>query len=329
MATSGKATIYDIARRAGVGIATVSRVLNGSSRVAEPTRQAVRQAVDELGWRPSRAARRLAARGAERPRLVALMPLFSANFYHAVTSPLAHGLSAAGIDLAIHDVQDRETKNRLLDRVLGERACELLMLCSMRIGPERVAQLTTLAIPTVFVDYAMPGFPSVAVDNVAGAAMAVELLRRRGAKRIAFIGGPVEGHAFRDRLAGFRSLAGEDAPVEVASAMSVDEGRAALARLLERDPRIDGVACASDLPAVGVVVEARERRLRVPQDLQVVGYDDQPLMDVFGLSTVHQPLTAFGDWALASIRRLAADPTAVIASTRLKLTVVERATTRR
>jgi len=328
MTADGRATIYEIARHAKVGIATVSRVLNGSTRVAEPTRQAVRRAVDELGWRPSRAARRLAARGAERPRLVALMPLFSATFYHAVTSPLAGGLAAAGIDLAIYDVPDRETKNRLLDRVLAERACELLMLCSMRIGSERADQLRSLSLPTIFVDYAQPGFPSVSVDNRAGAALQVELLRKRGCKRIAYIGGPSEAHAFADRTEGFRAAAGPEAPVEIAEAMTVAEGRAAFIRLLARDKRIDGVACVNDVPAIGVVEEVRARRRKVPQDVQVIGYDDQPLMDVFGLSTIRQPLPEFGDWALNAIRRLAVEPVTPVASARLDLTFVERGTTR-
>lgn len=328
MSGEPKATIYDIARRAKVGIATVSRVLNGSSRVAEPTRLAVRRAVEELGWRPSRAARRLAARGAERPRLVALMPLFSATFYHAVTSPLAGGLAAGGIDLAIYDVPDREAKNRLLDRVLADRACEMLMLCSMRIGPERAAQLKSLALPTIFVDYAQEGFPSVSVDNREGAALQYRLLRARGCRRIAYVGGPSEAHAFRDRLEGFRAVAGADAAIELVEAMSVAEGRAAMSRLLARDRRIDGVMCVNDIPAVGVVEELRARRRRVPQDVQVVGFDDQPLMDVFGLSTIRQPLAEFGDWALSAIRRLASEPTAPVASARLDLAVVERATTR-
>jgi DNA-binding LacI/PurR family transcriptional regulator len=325
---AGKPTIYDIARQAKVGIATVSRVLNGSGRVAEDTREAVRRAVEDLGWRPSRAARRLAARGAERPRLVALMPLFSASFYHAVSAPLAGGLAGAGIDLAIYDVPDRETKNRLLDRVLAERACELLMLCSMRIGAERAEQLRALALPTIFVDFAHEGFPSVSVDNRRGAALQVELLRGRGARRIACIGGPPEAHAFRDREEGFRAEAGPAAPLERAAALSVAQGRAALGRLLARDPAIDGVCCADDLLAVGAVEEARVRGLRVPSALQVVGFDDQPLMDVFGLSTVHQPFDGFGGWALSAVKRLAADPRASVASRRLPLSVVERATTR-
>ncbi len=327
MSAAGKATIYDIARHAKVGIATVSRVLNGSSRVAEPTRLAVRLAVEELGWRPSRAARRLAARGAERPRLAALMPLFSATFYHAVTSPLAGGLAAAGIDLAIYDVPDREMKNRLLDRVLAERACELLMLCSMRIGAERVEQLRALAIPTIFVDLAQDGFPSVSVDNREGAIMQYRFLKARGCKRIAYIGGPLNAHAYHDREEGFRAVA-PDAPIEIAGAMTVTEGRAAFARLYARDKRIDGVVCVNDVPAIGVVEEARMRRRRVPQDLQVVGYDDQPLMDVFGLTTVRQPLPEFGDWALNAIRRLAIEPMAPVASAKLALTIIERGTTR-
>ena len=327
MTVDSKATIYDIARHAKVGIATVSRVLNGSSRVSESTRLAVRRAVDQLGWRPSRAARRLAARGAERPRLAALMPLFSATFYHAVTSPLAGGLAAAGIDLAIYDVPDRELKNRLLDRVLAERACEMLMLCSMRIGAERAAQLRSLAMPTIFVDLAQEGFPSVSVDNREGAVMQHRFLKSRGCKRIAYIGGPLDAHAYRDRHEGFRAVA-PDAPVEMANAMTVAEGRAAFARLLARDKRIDGVVCVNDVPAIGVVEEARARKRRVPQDLQVIGYDDQPLMEVFGLSTVRQPLPEFGDWALAAIRRLAVEPSAPIASARLALTIIERRTTR-
>ena len=328
MNTPGKATIYDIARQAKVGIATVSRVLNGSSRVAESTRQAVRRAVDELGWRPSRAARRLAARGAERPRLAALMPLFSANFYHAVTSPLAGGLAASGIDLAIYDVKDREAKNRLLDRILAERACELLMLCSMRIGPQRVEQLRSLAMPTIFVDLQQDGFPSVSVDNHEGAGMQVRHLRSRGCKRIAYVGGPADAHAYRDREAGFRAAAPE-ALVETAAAMTVAEGRAACARLFARDKRIDGVACVNDVPAIGVVEEARSRERRVPQDVQVIGFDDQPLMDVFGLTTVRQPLAAFGDWSLEAIRRMAAEPGAAVPSARLALGIIERSTTRR
>jgi len=113
-------TIYDIAHRAGVGIATVSRVINGSDRVAEPTRLAVQRAMVELGFRPNHAARQLAVRGPNRPRVAALMPFFSANFYFSVSRPMSNGLASSKIDLLVYDIQNRDNKNRLLDQILQE-----------------------------------------------------------------------------------------------------------------------------------------------------------------------------------------------------------------
>ena len=132
-------TIYDIAKRAGVGIATVSRVLNGSDRVADATRTAVQLAMKELDFRPNRAARRLAVGGVNRPRVAALMPFFSASFYYAVSAPLSAALSAADIDLVLYNIQDRDHKNRVLDRIVAERACEGLVLLSMGVRPARLA----------------------------------------------------------------------------------------------------------------------------------------------------------------------------------------------
>ena len=130
----GEATIYDIAQRAKVGIATMSRVLNGSARVTGQTRVVVQQAMHELGYRPNRAARRLAVRGPNRPRVAAMMPLFSPHFSFSVSRPIAQGLMAADMDLVLYDVANRKAKNRLLDRIVSERACEGLILCSMGIG---------------------------------------------------------------------------------------------------------------------------------------------------------------------------------------------------
>src|SRR5690606_3177375 len=92
-------TIYDIAARANVGIATVSRVINGSRRVSDKTRKAVQKAMSELGFRPNYAARRLAAGVPNRPRIVALMPFFTTAFYFTVCKALSQKLSAADMDL--------------------------------------------------------------------------------------------------------------------------------------------------------------------------------------------------------------------------------------
>jgi DNA-binding LacI/PurR family transcriptional regulator len=320
-------TIYDIARRAGVGIATVSRVLNGASGVADATRLGVQKAMGELGFRPNRAARRLAVRGPNRARIVAVMPFFSTNFYFAVCKPLAQGLAAAEMDLVLYDVGNREGKLRLLDRIAAERSCEGLLICSMGIGPERQNQFARLGIPVVCIDYPLENVPSVTVDNVEGGTMATRALLASGSRRLALITGPV-ALAFRQREEGFSTLAGAEAPVARAQAVTREAGRAAAAALCDGHPHIDGIVTVNDVLAIGVIEELRARGRRIPQDVQVTGFDDQPLMDVFGLSTVRQPMQAFGEWAARAIQTLILSPGTPVASTQLSLSFIARATTR-
>lgn len=323
-----EATIYDIARRAGVGIATVSRVLNGTLGVAEGTRRAVQKAMGELGYRPNRAARRLAVRGPNRPRVAAVMPFFSTNFYFTVCKPLSQGLAAAGMDLVLYDVENREGKLRLLDRLVAERSCEGLLICSMGIGPERQEQFSRLGVPIVCIDYPIDGVPSVTVDNRAGGALAAQALRAGGCERIGLLTGPAAALAFRHREEGFAAEAGIHAPVARSEGVTREAGRVAAAALLDGHPDLDGIACVNDVIAIGVLEELRARGRRVPDDVQVTGFDDQPLMDVLGLSTIRQPMLAFGEWAARAIQTLIERPQAPVASAQLSLSFIPRATTR-
>lgn len=320
-------TIYDIAKRAKVGIATVSRVINGSARVAEPTRQAVTKAMADLGFRPNRAARRLAAGGPNRARVAALLPFFSTNFYFSVAKPLSQGLAEADIDLVLCNVQTREDKNRILDRILKERSCEGLLLCSMGVGEERIRQFEAAAIPIVMVDFPLADLPSVSVDNIAGGELSARALRERGARRLGLISGPQAAHAFRDREIGFRAVAGADAPIVRCDQVVPEEGRRA-ARQLLREHQVDGLVCVNDLLAVGALDEARDQGLAVPAAVQIIGFDDQPLMDHIGLTTVRQPMERFGTWAATAMKTILIDREDPPASERLPLTLVPRATTR-
>jgi DNA-binding LacI/PurR family transcriptional regulator len=325
----GEPTIYDIAKRAGVGIATVSRVLNSSNRVSEPTRLSVRQAMADLGFRPNRAARRLAVRGPNRPRVAALMPFFSANFYLAVSQPLSRGLALADVDMVLYNIQTREDKNRTLDRIGSERSCEGLILCSMGIGPERLDRFNRLGLPVVSIDYPLPDVPSVTVDNVQGGAKAARHLTRCGCRRLGLVSGPAVALAFRNREVGFTEVAGSEAPQMRAETLTLAGGRAAVAALLDHYPDLDGIVCVNDLLAVGALEELRERGHKVPTEVQVIGFDDQPLMDVIGLTTVRQPMAEFGAWAAAAMCTLLERPAAKPPpSLQLPLTLVPRSTTR-
>lgn len=297
-------TIYDIAKRAGVGIATVSRVLNGSDRVADATREAVQRAMKDLDFRPNRAARRLAVGGVNRPRVAALMPFFSASFYYAVSAPLSAALTAADIDLVLYNIQDRDHKNRVLDRIVAERACEGLVLLSMGVRPERLAELQRIGVPLVCVDYPQDGAPALTVDNVEAGKVATSHLIDGGALKPALITGPSRALAFRQREEGFTAIAGVDAPQVRADAVTIEAGRAAAAMLLDKRPDTDALVCVNDMIAVGALQEVRARGRRVPEDVQIIGFDDQPLMDVIGLSTIRQPMDEFGAWAARSIAAL-------------------------
>jgi DNA-binding LacI/PurR family transcriptional regulator len=325
-------TIYDIAQRAGVGIATVSRVINGSSRVAEPTRLAVQRAMQELGFRPNHAARQLAVRGHNRPRVAALMPFFSANFFSAVSRPLSNGLATSNIDLLLYDVQSRDGKNRLLDQILQERTCDGLVLCSMGIGADRQAQLARIGIPVVCVDYPLPGVPSVTVDNRGGTQLAIQHLLETGSSKLAMISsGPATALAFREREDAFLALLGADAPVIRAEGLTLDAGQRAMSQLLTHHRRIDGIVCVDDLLAIGAVQELKSRGRDVPGSVQVIGFDDQPLMDVIGLSTMRQPMSSMGEWAAAAMRDLLARPSdrgAPPVAEQLPVALIHRSTTR-
>ena len=278
-------TIYDIAARAKVGIATVSRVINGSARVADSTRDTVQRAMLDLGFRPNRAARRLAAGGPNRQRVAALLA--------------------------------------------RERSCEGLLLCSMGIGRERQEQFARLGVPVVAIDYLLSGVPSVTVDNVAGGALAARHLVAAGSSKLALLTGPANAHAFRDRESGFHSVAGAAAIVSRAPSVTPDDGRRATEALLAAHPDLDGLVCVNDLLAVGALEALKRTGCRVPDDIQVIGFDDQPLMDVIGLSTVHQPMDRFGEWAASALRTLLVERTTPPPSVVLPLALIPRTSTRK
>jgi DNA-binding LacI/PurR family transcriptional regulator len=321
-------TIYDVATAAGVGIATVSRVLAGGQRVAEATRLRVEAACRELGFRPNRAARRLASGGRNRPRVVALMPFFSASFYYAVARPLAQGLTDQDIDLVLCNVGTREDKQRILDRIVAERSAEGIVLGSMGIGEERRAQLAALGIPVVSIEYDLPDIPSVTVDNAAGGGLAARHLAACGSRHPALISGPPAAMPFRLREQGFQAAAGPQAPCARADAVTREAGAAAAARILDAHPAVDALACVNDLLAVGAVEELRRRGRDVPGQVQVIGFDDLPLMDALGISTIRQPMSTFGAWAARAIGTRIASPGAAVASAVLELDLVPRTTTR-
>ena len=324
------ATITEVARHAGVGVATVSRVLNGSPAVREQTRQRVLDAIAELGYAPNPAARALSTGRTLSVGVVA--PFFTRPSVIERLRGISHVLAGAGYRMVLFDVerpgQDSESFRTLpggLDGLLS------ISLCPPATDLERFA---AAGMPVVLVDYPHERLPSVHTDDVEGGRLATEHLLAIGHERIAFLGDFEHNyHGFissASRRAGYQqalAAAGLDVDPELVRRASHGREQAAdLTRaLLEQPDPPTAIFAASDTQAIGVLEAADELGASVPGDLAVVGYDDIEVARYAGLTTVAQPLEESG--AIGANLLLAALEGAVISGRQLPVRLVVRATT--
>lgn len=317
-------TIYDLAKHAGVSIATVSRVLNGSPRLSAATRERVIESMGVLGYKPNSSARRLASGGDGRRRVAVLLPMFSAHFFHIVGRSLAAGLVAADCDLQLHDVEDRASKQRVLDHLVATRDCHGIVLVSMGVGSERQEQLRRIGLPVVGIDHPQTGIPTVGVDNRALGREAASILSERGVKKPILVAWSQVAATLSEREIGIAEifpniLIVRTSTIEVASAQLAVQKNLADA---------DGVIGIADPLAVGALQAARSLKRDVPGAIQILGFDDLPFMDVLGLSTMRQPMAEMGTWAAQAIVAAMDAPDETIPSLILPCTPCLRATTR-
>jgi DNA-binding LacI/PurR family transcriptional regulator len=296
----GSARIADVAARAGVGVATVSRVLNERGGVRPATRDRVQEAIAALNYRPSSLARGLSL---QRTMVVAaLLPWFTNPSAVQRVRGIVEGLSSSRYDLMVFDIEseDRQrTAFELFDR--GDRADGLLVVSTLPPEAE-VNRLRAAGIPCVLIDAVHPDFPSIAVDDVAGGEIATRHLVELGHRRVALIGDPPPEFRFdwsRDRTRGYeRALA--SAGIERRYEY-VREGtrlphvaRAIACELLSLPERPTAIFAASDTQALGVLEAAKALGIAVPGELSVIGFDDIDVAGYIGLTTVRQPLFESG-----------------------------------
>ncbi len=300
----GAPTVRDVARQAGVSVATVSYVLTGSRRVAAATRSRIEAAMRDLDFHPNRLAQGLARQRVDTVAVVlparggAADPLF-AEFVHGVQD----GAHAGGFHLLLASEGNLADAAAYEELVRGQAAAGLIVT-SVRLEDARVAHLHRQRVPTVLFGRApdLPTVPWVDIDNRGALREVVRHLATAGRRRIAYLGGP-PGFAFaEDRRRGFLEGLG-------AHGLGVDldlirEGLPGLAdgyrlarEVLEHGP--DALVAVSDEMACGALRAAQERGLAVGGDLAVVGFDDSPLARAAepALTSVAQPTYEAGQWA--------------------------------
>jgi LacI family transcriptional regulator len=302
-AGSGKrATIRDVATRAGVSHQTVSRVINLNPNVADDTRERVQAAIRELGYVPSPMARGLLSNRTHSLGVVA--DDISDGFFARMVAGAEAEARRRGYYLMIGSVEPDDDERGYL-RLMVERRVEGLILArpSTPLAQDDLLPARNAGVPLVGVGASvLPGFPVVDVDNHQGGYDATRHLLEHGHHRIATIVGPREWPSAAARLEGYRralresGIAEDPALVEYVSDWGLGSGQAAAARLLERNVSFTAVFAQSDLIALGAIRQLRDARLRVPDDVSIVGYDDLPVADFVepGLTTVHQPMQEVG-----------------------------------
>ncbi|GIF70527.1 LacI family DNA-binding transcriptional regulator [Asanoa siamensis] len=306
-----RARLSDIALRAGVSEATVSRVLNDRPGVSPDTREAVLAALDALGLeRPGRLRRRSAG-------LVGLVvpelgnPIFP-EFAQTIESALAQrGYTPVLCTQTPGGVTEDEYVEILLDRQVSGIVFVSGLHADATGDHERYRRLVARELPIVLVNGYVEGLPApfVSPDEQAAAELAVSYLTTLGHRRIGLINGPDRFLPVRRKIAGYRAAmrtvlgvdAGELDGLISLSLFGVEGGEAATHRLL--DAGVTGIVCGSDMMALGAIRSVRRRGLRVPADVSVVGYDGSPLMAFTDppLTTLRQPVEAM---AVAAVRAL-------------------------
>lgn len=332
-------TMRDVAKEAGVGLGTVSRVLNESPLVSDVTRQRVLRVIKELNYVPNQLARRLSL--GKTLTVAAVLPFFTRPAFSERLNGVASALARTHYDLLIHNIDTPELRRNFFENLLPHEVADGMLVLSLPLFDEEAEYLLRqVDIPLVLIDSSHPRMEGevhqLSVDDVAGGRLATQHLLDLGHTRVGFVGdlvdNPFNFKSSRERYQGYcEALEAAGIPQRAAYYAAGQHGRRqarTLAKeMLALEERPTAIFAASDTQAVGVLEAARSLNLRVPEDLSVVGYDDIELADIMRLTTVRQMLFEAGQRSVEILLKALKDPQMAIVHEELFLELVVREST--
>jgi LacI family transcriptional regulator, repressor for deo operon, udp, cdd, tsx, nupC, and nupG len=330
------ATIYEVARRAGVSTATVSRVLSQPTVVSDQTRRRVLTAIDRLGYTPNAAAKNL--RTLRTGKLLVTVPDISNPFFALILCGIEDAAQREGYAVLLGDTQHDPAREDRYATMLKRKEADGLIFLGHRLPKEAASLVRTMAprcAPVVNGCEFNPrlGVPSVHIDNAKASWEAMDHLFRLGHRRIGIITGPLVSPLSRDRLRGSLACArrerAERTTIVMNGDFSIESGAAEGDRLLGRRERPTAVFCFSDEMAMGVMQVARRRGLRIPEQLSVVGFDDIRFASYLDppLTTISQPMRSIGEGTVRLLLEILNGNIAAPESVTLPHTLVVRSST--
>jgi DNA-binding LacI/PurR family transcriptional regulator len=317
MSAARPATIADVAAASGVGVGTVSRVINGATNVREATRAKVLKVIEQLRYRPSHLAASL-SRGTPRTVAIVVPQLTRPSTVMRLAGALAV-LDEQDYDTVVCNVDTPQQRDHHLAALTSRHRADGVIVVSLRLSAQQLASFRHSGVPLVTVDALAPGIPQTVTDDVTGGRLATGHLLSLGHRRIGFVGDTMRGAAAasrlglgfvasQHRLTGYRqALAAAGVGYDPAMVRRGPHGpanaEALAAELLALPDRPSAIFAASDTQAMGVLAAADRCGIGVPGELSVIGFDDIDSAALLGLSTVRQPL---GDSGAEGARRLCA-----------------------
>ncbi|MFN8499272.1 MAG: LacI family DNA-binding transcriptional regulator [Anaerolineae bacterium] len=328
-----EATVYDVARHANVSIATVSRVLNTPDKVNPATRARVIAAIDALGFVPNAEATARARKTSG--RIGVLAPFFTYPSFVERLRGVATALAGASYEFVVYAVDAAAQRDANLASIVVTRRVDGLVIMALPFDDRMAHRLADARIEATLVEFSHNGFNSIEIDDVEGGRLAAAHFLATGRRRCAFVGDSdlpdYAIHPSDTRLAGYRRAlaeAGCRLPDEYLGLAphGLETARQATLALLDLPRPPDAIFAVSDTQAMGVLKAARDRGLKVPDDLAVIGFDDIEVSEYIGLTTVRQPLQESGRIAVELVLSRLADPSRPVQHVRLPLTLVVRET---
>lgn len=327
-------TIEDVARIAGVSIATVSRCLHLPDVVAEKTRERVLAAVRQTGYNLNAAAQSLRHRRSN--TVLVVVPDIGNTFFSEILGGIQHEASAAGLTMLIGETgRSKAREDAYVSYLLNGRADGALLLAEAQAAWFEIPTANSQDIPPIVtISEVDPNHPaiSVSIDNEAAAHAAVTHLINQGHRQIAHLTGPEGNILTHQRLHGYRRAMNEAGlgstdRYEIAGDFDLASGRRAFGDYRAATVRPTAVFCANDETAMGFIAEAHSAGIMVPHDLSVVGFDDIHFAQTYipALTTVRQPRAEMGAAAMRLLLAIMANEAPL--SVRLPFELVVRQST--
>ena len=298
MAEKPETTIHDIARQLNLAASTVSRALNNNPIISESTREKIKQTAKEMGYRPNVMAANFRTKRTN--TIGVIVPLINRHFFSSVISGIEDIAYQQGFAVTISQSNDNfEKENKIAQTLFANRVDGLILSIGMATTTcEHLKLFSDRKIPLVFFDRVVDEIEAhkIVVDDFGGAYRATQHLISLGRKKIAHIGGPLNLKIYQTRQNGYyKALADaglqSDSAAVIHNNLTREDGTKAMEKLFSSKNHPDAIFCCNDTTALSASIFLKERGFKIPEDVALVGFSNEPFSEVVtpSISTIKQP----------------------------------------